>query len=486
MLLRVLRTGVARAATAVLVAAGVAAGACWGGGSPPVSFCVPPPADLVAWWPFDETSGNVAHDIAGFPNDLAFMSGSYVPVAGKVGGGWQLGPAMTLAWAASQADLQVGSGNFTIETWVLRWNTVSSISTILAKRDSSGTGYGLIAANGQAYLRQSGSNSSPPPTSGSISTGGWRHLAVTVDRTANVVRWYVDGQQVATGPATTWFSGNLDTNAPAEVSTGGADIQLDELSLYKRALTANEIQAIFQAGASGKCKPASVTPTPTPTNTPTPVALGTVGIGGGLPVTVVPPGGTPTPAGTVPAFATVGPKQTPTATPTPTGMVPAFGTVGPKQTPTPTKTPTPTATPTKTPTPTATPTKTPTPTATPTKTPTPTATPTLTPTPTPTPTPLDGTLCVLKFYDMDQNGVKGTNEPFLQGWTFTIAQGSTVLGSVTTGGAGTPGVCVNLPAGQYTVTEVVQTGWFPTTPNPQTATVVGGQTVTLLFGNGRN
>jgi len=471
--------GTARAAAAIIVGAvGAVLGACWGGGSPPVSACVPPPADLVAWWPFDETSGNVAHDIAGFPNDLAFMSGSYVPVAGKVGGGWKLGPATTVAWAASQADLQVGTGNFTIETWVLRWNAVSSISTILAKRDSSGTGYGLITANGQAYLQQSGSNSNPPPTSGSISTGGWRHLAVTVDRTANIVRWYVDGQQVATGPATTWFSGNLDTSAPAEVSTGGAEIELDELSLYKRALTANEVLAIFQAGANGKCKPAPATPTPTPG------AVGTIGIGGGLPVTVVPPGGTPTPAGTVPTFGTVGPKQTPTptktATPTatPTATVPTFETVGPKQTPTPTKTPTPTMTPT------ATPTRTPTPTATPTKTPTPTATPTSTPTP--TPTPVDGTLCILKFYDVNQNGVQDTNEPLLQGWAFTVAQGSTVLGSVTTGAGGLPGVCVNLPAGQYTVTEVVQTGWFPTTPNPQTATVVGGQTVTLLFGNGRN
>jgi hypothetical protein len=370
---------------------------------------------------------------------------------------------MTLAWAASQADLQVGTGDFTIETWVQKLDNFSNWVSVLSKRDSTGTGYGLLIWAQQGALTKSGAaGGPPPPTSGPISTGVWHHLAVTVDRAANVVRWYLDGQQVATAPATTWFTGNLDTPAPAEVATygGGAQFQLDELSLYKRALTANEVLAIFQAGANGKCKPAPATPTPTPG------AVGTIGIGGGLPVTVVPPGGTPTPAGTVPTFGTVGPKQTPTptktATPTatPTGTVPTFGTVGPKQTPT----ATPTATPTKTPTPTATPTS----------------------TPTPTPTPVDGTLCILKFYDMNQNGVQDTNEPLLQGWAFTVAQGSTVLGSVTTGAGGLPGVCVNLPAGQYTVTEVVQTGWFPTTPNPQTATVTGGQTVTLVFGNGRN
>jgi len=37
--------------------------------------------------------------------------------------------------------------------------------------------------------------------------------------------------------------------------------------------------------------------------------------------------------------------------------------------------------------------------------------------------------------------------------------------------------------GTYTITEQVQSGWMPTTPNPQTVTVQPGQTVNLTFGN---
>ncbi|WP_322797380.1 LamG-like jellyroll fold domain-containing protein [Tepidiforma sp.] len=461
-----------------LALAGLAAGmlaalGCWGGGNPPPA-CLPPPPDLVAWWPFDETSGNVAHDIAGFPNDLTF-TGSVTPVAGKVAGGWRLEPPVSSGQTPSQADLQVGTGNFTIETWIYRWSSVSNYSNILTKRDGSGVGYSLTTANGYASLWKSGANQLPPPNSASLwaGPGVWRHLAVTVDRSANVVRWYMDGQQTSSGPATTWFTGNLDTAAAAIVATQSAELEIDELSLYKRALSANEVQAVYQAGPNGKCKPAPPTPTAVP-------SLPTLSVGGTV---VIPPKGTPTPTPTLSAIGTVPITVVPpkgTATPTPPKPTPSPPHSVVPATPTPTKTPTPTATPTKTPTPTATPTKTPTPT------PTWTPTPFPTPTPTPTPTPIDGTLCIQKFYDVNQNGVQNTNEPLLQGWTFTISQGSTVLGQVTTGANGLPGVCINLAPGTYTITEVLQPGWFPTTPNPLTVTIGSGQTVTVLFGNGRN
>lgn len=443
------------------------AAGCWGGGSPQTP-CVPPPPDLVAWWPFDETSGNVAHDIAGFPNDLTFF-GAILPKPGKVNGAWELGASGAGGWANSQADLQLGTGNFTFETWVQRSDTSSAQSIILRKVSSpSLVGYTLAAWGGKAYLLKSGTNQTPSPHSAPFAAGGWRHLAVTVERSADVLTWYLDGQPTGTGAASAFFTGNLDNTMPLDVATIGATIALDELSLYKRALTANEIQAIYQAGPKGKCKPTPTTPTAVPT-------FPTLGTGG---LTVVPPKGTPTPTPTLPAIGTIAitvvpPKGTPTPTPpkfTPTpppSVIPG--------TPTPTKTPTPTATPTKTPT--ATPTKTPTPT------PTPTWTPTPFPTPTPTPAPIDGTLCIQKFYDVNQNGAQNANEPLLPGWTFTIGQGTTPLGQVTTGSSGS--VCINLAPGTYTIAEVLQQGWFPTTPNPLTVTIGSGQTVTAIFGNGR-
>ena len=237
--------------------------------------CVPPPADLVAWWPFDESTGTTAQDLAGFPNNLS-LTGNSVAVAGMVAGArhFNAGASPGHGVTPPQADLDVGSGNFTIEGWVSRQDFWSNISVVIDKRDTSTkVGYALTLANGWLLIGKSGANNFPPPSI-LVANAPWRHFAVVVDRTTNVVRLYADGQQVATAPASTWYSGNLNNTAPLTVGVlpgyGGA-FTLDELSLYKRALTASEILAIYQAGSAGKCKPASAaSPTPTATNTPNP------------------------------------------------------------------------------------------------------------------------------------------------------------------------------------------------------------------------
>ncbi|MCS7158740.1 MAG: hypothetical protein N0A16_13590, partial [Blastocatellia bacterium] len=89
-------------------------------------------------------------------------------------------------------------------------------------------------------------------------------------------------------------------------------------------------------------------------------------------------------------------------------------------------------------------------------------------------------ICVFKFEDLDGDGVRGPNEPLLPGWTFTVAPSPP--SSVTTGPQG--GICFGVAApGTYTITEQVQSGWTPTTPNPQTVTVQPGQLVNVSFGN---
>jgi uncharacterized protein (DUF2141 family) len=95
-----------------------------------------------------------------------------------------------------------------------------------------------------------------------------------------------------------------------------------------------------------------------------------------------------------------------------------------------------------------------------------------------------GTLCVVKFNDLNGNGKQDSGEPALSGWVFTVkdATGNTV-GTIGTA----PGLarCIPLPPGIYTVTETPQAGWTPTTTGglTQTVTVVAGQTTTITFGN---
>ncbi|MDW8110511.1 MAG: LamG-like jellyroll fold domain-containing protein [Candidatus Bipolaricaulota bacterium] len=93
-------------------------------------------------------------------------------------------------------------------------------------------------------------------------------------------------------------------------------------------------------------------------------------------------------------------------------------------------------------------------------------------------------ICVFKFNDLNGNGIHEpnppNNEPLLPGWTFNVSPPPP--SSVTTGPQG--GICFGVSApGTYTISEQVQSGWTPTTSNPQTVTVQPGQLVNLTFGN---
>ena len=82
--------------------------------------------------------------------------------------------------------------------------------------------------------------------------GAWHHLAVV--RQGNLFSIYVDGQLAG--------SESADINIPnpsAPLTIGQAEQigfvrgRLDEIAMYSRALVPDEIRAIYEAGAEGKC-----------------------------------------------------------------------------------------------------------------------------------------------------------------------------------------------------------------------------------------
>jgi len=238
--------------------------------------CVQPPSGMVAWWPLDETSGTTAADIAGFPNNGTHVNGP-TPVSGKVAGALRFDGVNDHVRVPDHAELNVGTGNFTLDAWV---RTGSSGLIVLVDKRSGPTpqGYSLFLVNGRlGFQMANGVGSSvcaatptpgracvnyvAPPTSPNVADGQWHHVAAVVDR-ANAtsgVRLYVDGVQVFAGSPLT---GNLDNTSdlylgmrtPAQNGGGFLPGDLDEVELIKRALTQQEIQAIFNAGSAGKCK----------------------------------------------------------------------------------------------------------------------------------------------------------------------------------------------------------------------------------------
>ena len=87
--------------------------------------------------------------------------------------------------------------------------------------------------------------------------GQWYHLAYTFDDSSKQQVLYVNGIPVASGTANKTMS--YDTHPVligADVENGVLSFfhhgQIDEASLYNRALTSDEIATIYNAGAAGK------------------------------------------------------------------------------------------------------------------------------------------------------------------------------------------------------------------------------------------
>jgi hypothetical protein len=96
-----------------------------------------------------------------------------------------------------------------------------------------------------------------PDAGTGIWDGRWHLVAGTYDGSA--VRLYVDGKEVGNGtPALVNINYNLPGTHDLQIGniaqfsgTGGFDGSIDDLSIYNRALSASEIQAIYNAGSAG-------------------------------------------------------------------------------------------------------------------------------------------------------------------------------------------------------------------------------------------
>ena len=342
--------------------------------------CTPPPPNMAAWWPAEGNANNI-HNIT----NSGTLQGGVTFAPGKVGQAFTFDGtgAVNIPNQGTEGELNFQGSDFTLNTWVRFTDTLVPGEAAAIFLNYSGLSlYGLyVDGNNRAnfLFRDFDGNIVDVSGTTTLNDGLWHHVVgVRANKTGRV---YVDGveENNATNPLVggvqiiCYYARIGGGNSGADnCYEGFADQyfftgQIDDVALFRRAVTAGEVQAIYAAGSSGMCgSTPTPTPTPTATATSTPTATATV---------------IPTATSTPTATATVTPTATATSTPTATATVTPTATA--TSTPTATATVTPTATVTSTPTATAT--VTPTATATSTPTATATATPIATATATPTP-----------------------------------------------------------------------------------------------------
>ena len=231
--------------------------------NPVPATCTPPPSGLVAWW---QSESNLLDSIGG---SIATVNGALAYTNGEVGQAFVFdGSTSYLSFpASSNLDIGATGSGITVECWIMpsafdvdvsgapivEWDSAftdglqfwSGGNLFANINDTTGTGHTFASANGI------------------LTTNSWQHVALTYDKASGNAVIYRNGIVVATNsvgtvtPQTTYpLNIGRRTGQPIGLNDTYGGL-MDELSLYKRALSQGEIQAIYNAGSAGKCNSSS-------------------------------------------------------------------------------------------------------------------------------------------------------------------------------------------------------------------------------------
>lgn len=216
----------------------------------PENDCIPAPPGLVGWW-----RGEIdTRDYAGHNDGRATGILDFVP--GVVGQAFVFDGDKTSLRIPKNDALPIGDAPRTVEFWMFTipesWKT--PIFDWGNGRDRSIFGLTTVSYPILSFWTRGGIDIKFSAAGDSVV--GWRHIALTYDGKKTFTA-YVNGKVSVVKE----LPGPLNTTA-TDITIGGTGLHdwyfigaLDEFSIYNRALTAEEIVAIYEAGDGGKCLP---------------------------------------------------------------------------------------------------------------------------------------------------------------------------------------------------------------------------------------
>ena len=222
--------------------------------------CTPAPSGLVGWWPGE---GN-ANDIVGMNNGLLE---NVTFTSGVVGQAFACDPnnfpyGTYTGIQIPDQPAYVLTNSLSIEGWIrprgdgycIFWrgdNRPGLDPYVLSMQGNN---------NLRFYIEDESGNSAFVGTN--INYNQWYHVAATWDGESGIMKLYINGQLASQTVTAVRPFGDLIPGDSPGVGIGNLNDgqnnfpftgDIDEISLYNRALSAAEIQAIYNAGSAGKC-----------------------------------------------------------------------------------------------------------------------------------------------------------------------------------------------------------------------------------------
>ncbi len=220
---------------------------------------------LVALWHLDENGGGSASDATGhgytgtLVSDPAWIPSSAPLVFNQVAGqALQFDGVNGYAQTANASDLN--SYPFTVSAWFRSTNTANVIQGIVSKyADLSYNGWTLMVQNNHLrgfYYRAGGlfDFAIDATSSATVADGSWHHAALTVDASGG--KLYLDGVVVGQN-AWAGAAGGTTSTEPLQIGRFYNYPQrfqgdIDEVTVWNRALAANEVQSMKNLSLNGK------------------------------------------------------------------------------------------------------------------------------------------------------------------------------------------------------------------------------------------
>ncbi len=222
------------------------------------------PSGIVSYWTLDETGGPTFLDETG-QNDGTCTTNCPDPIAGLVGGAQYFNGTQSINVASeSSLDWQLGE-SFSIEFWIRKGNITIENEPVIDRYDKSsnahwwaGIGHAVGPDRSRFYVRDRAGLGFGVSGSTILTDGLWHHVVAVQDALNSQLRIYVDGALEGTTltsfssdfvmPFTPVTIGRVELTNSVTVDLIG---DLDEVAVYSRALSLDEIVTHFDNGYLG-------------------------------------------------------------------------------------------------------------------------------------------------------------------------------------------------------------------------------------------
>jgi hypothetical protein len=207
--------------------------------------------DLVLYYTFDKNMGSSVADTSKNKNEGRLLGAKWLPV-GKVGGASVFNGGTDRILIDHDASLELGSGPRTMGAWIKSYGSTHTYQSIFCKGSNPGYSLRLGRFPDRAieYFKSGGQDATFYTSSQTISDSDWHHIVV-VDQGSGTVEFYMDGAFLE---ATT--KQNYNSNTKEKAAVGGLantnhgqwfNGNIDELFIFKRALTKTEVKRLYDA-----------------------------------------------------------------------------------------------------------------------------------------------------------------------------------------------------------------------------------------------